>query len=95
MNPVHVEILVNVAKLSARSVDERIGKRPKKLAEREFKSDDLLDILDDCAHAALASDFVMGVLDVVWRQKLVEEKLSPADALKRAETRRRIKDKQG
>ncbi len=40
--------------------------RPKLRAVKT--ADDLKAVLDECAYASLASDFVMSALDTIWRQ---------------------------
>ncbi len=57
------------------------------LMER-VKSDDVLAILDVCAHTAGATDFVMAVLDGIWQAMLEEEGITREEAFKNAEARR-------
>lgn len=77
------------------SIDKAVTPRLKALSEKdEVKSDELLDILDDCAYASLASGFAMQAMNVVWKQMVDAEGITVEQALAAAEPRRKLKEAQ-
>ena len=63
-------VIDDLMKMSVDQVDPHVLARLYQMKGRDSKEiqDELLGVLDDCAHGALASDFVMGVLDTLWKQ---------------------------
>ena len=72
--------LESLVKAPDSQLDERIRARILLLLEKGYDEHDIKKILDDCAYGALASDFVMVVLDLVWK-----ELQNPGQVLKNAE----------
>ncbi len=54
-------------------LDESIRARILLLLEEGYDEHDIKKILDDCAYAALASDFVMTLLDAIWQDTKKEK----------------------
>ena len=69
-------------------IDAHIVEKFKKMDPDNFTSDQLLEILDECAYAALASDFAMNMMNILWETKLSDEGKTKEQALKEAEPRR-------
>jgi len=61
-----IEILERLSKAPDSQIDASIAERlPGVSTAAEMKQ-----ILDECAHGALASDFAMQAMDMVWRMML-------------------------
>ena len=65
----HSQILKSLSTAPDSQLDKSICERLKTLSERDsLKAEDIKKILDDCAYGSLASDLVMRILDIVWRE---------------------------
>lgn len=85
----YTELLERLATAPASQIDPPICVRLRQLANQdEVKSDELLDILDDCAFSALASDGAMGLMNFVWTKMLEDEGLTQGQAHTAAKERR-------
>lgn len=63
-------------------IDKQICYKLSILAQKEDTcSQDVLDILDQCAYTALASDFAMQAMNTIWKQMLSDEGVSVQEAL--------------
>ncbi len=70
-------------------LDETIVEKFKHLDPNNFQSDQLLEILDECAYASLASDFTMNTMNILWETKLADEGKTKEQALQESEPRRK------
>ncbi len=61
------EMLENLVTAPDSQLDESIRARILLLLEEGYDADDIKQILDDCAYSALASDFVMTLLNAIWQ----------------------------
>lgn len=49
----------------------------------------ILEVLDKCAHAALASDFTMEVIDTLWERACDREGITKDECIKKATWRKK------
>jgi len=67
------EVLEKLTEASDDQLDAVVCNRLKILLEVGYTADDIKQVLDDCAYGALASGFVMKVLDVIWQDLKKQE----------------------
>ena len=68
-------ILENLITAPDSQLDKNIRDRIEILIARGYNAEDIKSLLDDCAYCALASSFVMIILDAIW-QELKKEGLN-------------------
>jgi len=68
-------ILENLITAPDSQLDKNIRDRIEILIARGYNAEDIKSILDVCAYCALASSFVMIILDAIW-QELKKEGLN-------------------
>ena len=67
------EVLQKLTEASDDQLDAVVCNRLKILLEVGYTASDIKQVLDDCAYSALASTFVMKVLDVIWHDLKKQE----------------------
>lgn len=86
-------ILAELAKAPATQIEPHICQRIGELVKKkDLKSDELLDVMDDCVYGSLASGIAMTAMRVVWERMLADEGMTQAQALMAAEPRRSAKN---
>jgi hypothetical protein len=75
-------------------IADTVTPRLKALGEQEIvKSDQLLDIIDDCVYYSLASEFAITMMNKVWIDMLKDEGITEEQARVAAQPRRDAKMK--
>ena len=70
----YTNCLAVLASAPESQIDKTITLKLSNLAKDDcVKSEQIKEILDECAYASLASDFAMMALDVLWNQMLYDE----------------------
>ena len=77
-------ILKALSEAPSTQIDSAITMKLAALADTvDVKASQMHDILDECAHASLASDFAMMAMDTVWNQMLADEGDTKEEAIRR------------
>ncbi len=83
------EILHMLSLAPDTQIDGSAAAKLKAMADSDNpKADELHEILDECAYAALASDFAMVAMHRVWERMLADEARSVEQAMKDRPLRR-------
>ena len=83
----HSVLLLALASAPATEIEPAIATRLREMAAAETASAATMKgILDDCAHAALASDFAMRAMHSVWLKMCADEGLPDPEAAARKQT---------
>ena len=67
------KVLEMLSDASDSQLDPIVCNRLKMLLAVGYTANDIKQVLDDCAYQALASDFVMAVLDTIWQDLKKQE----------------------